>query len=104
MGIVLLGMLVLVVVLVLVGAVVAIVVAAVRSAGPRICPICSVNVAGDTNAVTGHVLTHLHDAIPGDPTSGLRLACGCPNAVWAPGSNFPAEAKAHLELVHGMRR
>ena len=70
---------------------------------PRVCPICSIEIPGDSNAVVGHVITHLDDAVPENPNSGLRLGCGCADAVWPTTSNFPAEAKAHLERVHGLR-
>ena len=71
---------------------------------PRVCPICSHEVSGDHNEVIGHVMTHMDDDIPGKPSSGLRLGCGCQSAVWPVASDFPSEAKAHLEQVHGMRR
>lgn len=71
---------------------------------PRVCPICSAEVPGDSNDVVGHVLLHLDDAVPGSPSQGLRLSCGCTDAVWPVESNFPIEAKEHLERVHGMRR
>lgn len=71
---------------------------------PRTCPICSADISGNRNDVIGHVMTHLDDDVRGNPSSGLRLACGCPGAVWAIGSDFPNEAVDHLERVHGMRR
>lgn len=71
---------------------------------PRICPICSDQIHGDRNEVVGHVMTHMDDAVPGNATSGLRLACGCQDAFWPVESNFPMEAVNHLERVHGMRR
>jgi hypothetical protein len=45
----------------------------------------------------------MDDVVRGNPSSGLRLACGCNDADWHVASNFPAEAKEHLERVHGMR-
>lgn len=71
---------------------------------PRTCPICSSEVEGDLNHVIGHVMTHMDDAVPGNPSNGLRLTCGCSDAVWPVGSNFPLEAAEHLQHVHGMRR
>jgi hypothetical protein len=71
---------------------------------PRICPICSSELGGDLNHVIGHVMTHMDDAVPGNPGAGLRLACGCRDAVWSVRSNFPLEATEHLQRVHGMRR
>jgi hypothetical protein len=70
---------------------------------PRICPICSNEVPGTHNDVVGHVATHLDDDIRGNPNSGLRLACGCPDAVWPVSTDFPNLAVEHLVRVHGMR-
>ena len=70
----------------------------------RVCPICSLDIDGDQNIVIGHVMTHMDDAVPGNPSGGLRLACGCRDAVWTAKSNFPLEATEHLHRVHGMRR
>ena len=78
---------------------------ALFSKKPRVCPICSTELPGNENDVIGHISSkHLDDAVRGKPSSGLRLDCGCPDAVWAVDSNFPTEAKEHLERVHGMRR
>jgi hypothetical protein len=71
---------------------------------PRICPICSTEVNGSHNDVVGHVMIHLEDDVRGNPNSGLRLDCGCPEALWPVGSDFPNAAVSHLENVHGMRR
>ena len=76
---------------------------ALFSKSPRICPICSSEVPGDQNEVMGHVITHMDDAVRGNPNSGLRLGCGCPDAVWTVTSNFPLEATEHLQRIHGMR-
>lgn len=70
----------------------------------RTCPVCGDAVPGDQDDVTGHVMTHMDDAVPGNPSGGLRLACGCENAVWPSDSNFPVEARMHLEDHHGMQR
>lgn len=70
---------------------------------PRVCPICAAEINGSRNDVVGHVLTHMDDAVPGNAASGLRLACGCVDAVWPGESNFPIKAVEHLERVHGMR-
>jgi len=72
--------------------------------GPRLCPICNADISGDADAVVGHVSTHLDDNVKGQPSSGLRLECGCADAVWDGTANFPLAAKEHLERVHGMRR
>jgi hypothetical protein len=77
---------------------------ALFSRKPRVCPVCAAEVNGDRNDVVGHVMTHMDDAVQGDPNSGLRLACGCSEAVWSVGSNFPTEAVEHLQRAHGMRR
>ena len=71
---------------------------------PRTCPICSTQIDGDLNGVVGHVRTHIDDDVTGNASSGLRLACGCQDAVWPVESNFPIEAVEHLVRVHGMRR
>lgn len=70
---------------------------------PTICPICSAEIAGGDHEIAGHMGDHFEDAVLGDPSSGLRLACGCPDAVWDVNSNFPYEAVEHLRRKHGMR-
>ena len=66
--------------------------------------VCDDEVPGTPNDVVGHVMTHMDDAVRGNSSSGLRLACGCADAVWPVGSNFPTAAVEHLQRVHGMRR
>lgn len=70
----------------------------------RTCPICTIELPGGRNDVIGHVGMHLDDDVPGNPSSGLRLSCGCASAVWPIDVDFPNLAVDHLERVHGMRR
>jgi hypothetical protein len=73
------------------------------STKPRACPLCSALMTRDRNEVIGHVLSHIDDAVPGRPSAGLKLSCGCRDAIWGVNENFPEEARIHLVRAHGMR-
>lgn len=68
------------------------------------CPLCTTDLSTmDVNGAKGHVFTHLDDRIRRDPSSGLQLQCGCPEARWDSGDDFTDGTIRHLERVHGLR-
>jgi hypothetical protein len=68
-----------------------------------ICPICQASVDTSDQQGIGHFLTHLDDVERGNPSSGLALACGCPDATWPTTSDFPGGVIDHLKRAHGLK-
>jgi hypothetical protein len=70
---------------------------------PIDCPMCESVVETDYQPAVSHFMTHLDDDVRGDPSSGLRLACGCIDAVWPADSDFPTSMMRHLRDRHGVK-
>ena len=67
------------------------------------CPLCGEPMEAFDGS--GHIaLRHMEDAVPGNPSGGLQLLCGCPSEIYDVSANFPELARRHLETKHHLVR